>query len=1271
MRSKVHWRLSAALSLLLGLPGAGSAGIALSEVPLFLTSGSTPNIVVTVDDSGSMERGYLPESIGASEQKLNSALFTASSYNGMYYNPRTTYQVPVRGDGIVYSTRFTAAHVNGFDPSRGAVNLANPGYRPISRCAPAELSASCSRTAGAGTSSDSSPVTYTYGGCTAQFRDRGRSVDQILVTGCGLPATGDGSPAAADKGIIVVSSSGSRKEFSSTGSTPTSGGTLISLSGTAQLGSSGTIPGLTFSWTRTPRTVGAMASAYYHLFYTQAQASKPANCSVGESTGYGREDRDCYVLVEVGSLQDVASGTPEQKKQNFANWYSFYRTRALAAMSAGINAVSALGRDQVRLGWQTLNNGGCDAFGTSCKGYDLASHENRIRTLDGLKAGSGAVTHRSDFYDWISRLQVGGATPLRSALQRAGEYFSKAGRDGPYAQDPYVTLGTELSCRRNFHVMMTDGLWNADAGTDFGGDVDAVPRTLPDGKSYTPRAPYRSAGSLPAGMSHRNTLADIAFKYWATDLRSSTRGSPALDDNLAPYTVDRTGSSEQQYWNPRNDVASWQHMVNYMIGFGLGTQLTDPIWAGSTYGGDYPALASGTKTWPPVDETAAFNAEPVGHVYDLWHAAINSRGQFFSAEDPAGINNAFRSAFSSILLANPSSAAVAANSTSIQTNTLLYQARYDSSDWHGELVAYHVSSDGTTGSAVWDAAQRMPAAGARKITTWSGSSGVNFRNCNADLTAAQQAALNQNPASIVDNRCQDRLEWLRGDASREQRNGGTWRDRTVTVLGDLVNSDPMYVGREDLGYASSTLPEAGSYAAFVAAKATRVPMVYVGGNDGMLHGFRADAGAANSGQELMAHVPAAVFGKLNRLMEPGYEHTYFVDGPPNATDAYLGGAWKTVLVGGLGAGGKTVYALDVTDPGNHGPSKVLWEFTDTDLGYTLSQPQIGRLASGRWVAVFGNGFNSGSDKAFLYVVDLASGARLAKIAAGTATSNGLATPVLVDGNNDRIAEYAYAGDLQGNLWKFDLAANTATVLFTARGPSGQVQPITAKPAWTVPTTRPAGGVMVFFGTGQYLSGTDLANTAVQTFYGVWDNNSDGVVTRAQLQPQTIDAQTGQFGYDLRETSANNVNYPTQRGWFMDLVPTTGPDGERVDSVPLYRYGRIIFVTTRPSSDACAPGGSSWLMELDAFSGSRTPQSVFDFNSDGAFDRGDLLSSGNTASGVRSPVGIVRTPAWLDQSRSSELAFKLMAGSAGGIFSLRNRKPAQVGAVRRLMWQQLQ
>ena len=124
---------------------------------------------------------------------------------------------------------------------------------------------------------------------------------------------------------------------------------------------------------------------------------------------------------------------------------------------------------------------------------------------------------------------------------------------------------------------------------------------MPDGKSYSPRYPYKSAGSVPPGMSSQNTLADIAFKYWATDLRSSTRGSPALDNNLAPYIVDRTGSSDQQYWNPRNDVATWQHMVNYTIGFGLGTQLTDPIWAGSTYGGDFPALASGSKTWPPVD----------------------------------------------------------------------------------------------------------------------------------------------------------------------------------------------------------------------------------------------------------------------------------------------------------------------------------------------------------------------------------------------------------------------------------------------------------------------------------------------------------------------------------------------------------------------------------------------------------------------------------------------------------------------------------------------
>ncbi|MEN9904637.1 MAG: hypothetical protein RLZZ555_1202 [Pseudomonadota bacterium] len=1171
------WGISA--SLLLAIAPRAQAALELSEVPLFLTAGTSPNVVLTLDDSGSMTRGYVPDSVGA----LDARRFTAASFNAMYYNPRAVYPIPTRS-GATYSTSFAQAWVNGFDPSRGSVNLGTNGYRPIYDCAPGETYAECGKL----------------------------SARQIS---------------------------------------------------------------------------GANAPAHYHFFYADRGATKPSTCDGS------RTDDDCYLMVIVGSSDDETPGDSAAKQQNFANWYSFYRTRALATMSAAMGSVNELGDNQVRLGWQTLNRAGCTTFGTSCTGYDNASRENRIRPLDALKSGSSSLTHRTDFYDWLQRFAVYGATPLRGAMDRVGQYFSSSGVNSPYAENPYVALGTEVSCRRNFHVMLTDGLWNSNENVNYGGNADSTARTLPDGGSYAPRYPYRNpAASPPSGYSYSNSLSDIAFRYWSSDLRGD------LPNNLAPQVADRSGLPDAQYWNPRNNPASWQHMVNFTISFGLGSAMVDPVWGGSTYAGDFMALAAGTKYWPGVIENAPGSATPDEHVYDLWHAAVNSRGQFFNADDPAGIVAAFKSVFRDILGKSASSAALAANSTSVQIDTKVFQAKFESADWSGQLIAYPVNEDGSIGNAIWDAAKLVPGPGVRRISSWNGSAGKAFASCSSDLSPQQQAWLNQGPAGTVDGKCQQRLDWLRGSPANEARNGGSFRDRLKKVgsnvyepwvLGDMINSDPLYVQDENYGYASagSAMPERSSYAAFVERKrsSARPAMVYIGANDGMLHGFDAVTGI-----ERMAHVPAAVVPRLNRLMDRAYSHLYYVDGSPNAGDAYLNGSWKTVLVGGLGAGGQAVYALDVSDPAGHGPDKVLWEFTDAELGYSYSQPQIARLASGHWVAIFGNGYNSASDKAYLYVVDLATGARLARIPAGTQTGNGLSTPALIDADGDMIIDYAYAGDLKGNLWKFDLKSSSpsawasalsdggqAIPLFIARDASQKLQPITAKPVLSLPTGlegQPRGGVMVFFGTGRYLSTSDPADTSTQSFYAIWDDGSQATVRhnevtepRDQLQVQTIEAETREFGEDVRTSSANKVDYSSQRGWYIDLTGT----GERVISNALLRYNRIIFVTTIPlTGDVCKPDGTGWLMELDAYNGARTEVSVFDFTPDGVFDDKDKLASGKTASGIKSTVGMIKTPVWLESAPESQLAFKELSGTTGAIRALKNRKPVGA-AVTRVFWRQIQ
>ncbi|NTV95210.1 MAG: hypothetical protein HGA75_07295 [Thiobacillus sp.] len=1189
--------------------GVAPAALTLSDYPLFLTVNVTPNVVITLDDSLSMSHAHVPDTIGHNSSGTNIASgrrYKSSYYNALYYNPSVVYDIPTRSDGTTYSTSFTAAYVNGFDSGKGSINLSN---------------------------------NYTV---TFQYYPDVSATDYTSTSNCSfLSATATGTPIGG-WGNTCLRARNPSQEFT-TNSQQTSG-----------------------------------TAAYYYLFWSQ----KPGQTQPGSCTGNAaqqKEDEDCYVKVNVGSSADIASGNSTAQKQNFANWFSFYRNRALSAMSGAMNAVTSLETNQIRLAWQTVNKTGCTSFGTTCQGYDNTSHENRMRSLDAFKTGSATVTHRKDFYDWLQRFDLSGSTPLRTTLKRAGDYYKASGLSSPYAEEPYVTLGTELSCRKNFHILFTDGLWNSDNNTNFGGNVDSTSRTLPDGTAYSPQYPYRNTGaSPPSGMSYSNSLADIAFDYWATDLRTGA----AMPNNLTPHIADRSGTSAQQYWNPRNDPATWQHMVNFTIGFGLGATLTDPAWGGSTYTGDYAALAAGTKYWPAIDESPTLGNEPIGHVYDLWHAAINSRGEFFSVDNPQALNSAFQTALTSILNANPSAAALAANSTSLQTGTLVYQARFDSQDWHGQFIAFPVSGDGSISTAQWDAADLIPAAASRAIFTYDGSSGKTFSNCNSSLSAAQKTALDTNASGVVDNKCSERMAWLRGDTSKEVRfAGGIFRNRRVTVLGDIINSDPIYVKDEDYGYAGSTvtMAEKSSYQSFLATKASRTPVVYVGANDGMLHGFRADVGNVGSGQELFAYIPAGVYGNLSKLTDPAYAHKAFVDGAPSVGDAYLSGQWKTILVGGLGAGGKSIYALDISDPENMVAGKVLWEYTDAvDLGNTFSQPQIGRLHNGDWAAIFGNGYNGASDKAFLYVVRLRDGALLAKIAAGTSTANGLSTPVLYDGDGDKIIDAAYAGDLQGNLWKFDLSgasaaswgvANGGAPLFSARNDSNQIQPITTQPKIG---SHPSGGVLVNFGTGRYLTSADPGNMEVQSFYAIWDNGTLGTVVRSQLQEQRILSETTEFGFDVRETSLNTVDYAGgKRGWYLDLILSGGSaTGERVVSPALIKYGRVIFSTMIPSTETCSPGGTSWVMELDMLTGSGQTGAVFDLNNDDKFDADDELASGRYASGVKSTVGITKTPVWLDNP-SGEMAFKELSGTSGNIMTLKNKGQAPVGSAPvRVYWQQI-
>jgi type IV pilus assembly protein PilY1 len=560
--------------------------------------------------------------------------------------------------------------------------------------------------------------------------------------------------------------------------------------------------------------------------------------------------------------------------------------------------------------------------------------------------------------------------------------------------------------------------------------------------------------------------------------------------------------------------------------------------------------------------------------------------------------------------ASSSAGAGEKQSAKLETGVQAYFAYYNPQPgWTGRVTASSLGFD-SFGNIVlaptpnWDAScyltggnclstgvTGMSAEGAtnRSILTWNGSRGIPFEYGN--LAAAQQAAIDA--GDVTTAACSattgyssaDRVNYLRGDRSCEISTAGVGEFRRRTdLLADIVDSSPIWVGAPNAPYSavwndrlnsSDPLPEnqspSTSYASYATAQLNRQQVVYVGSNDGLLHGFRsgtfnASASTAagscasnpaagcftnNDGKELLAYMPGAVVQTIHSstnahvdFSNAQYGHTFFVDGTPGAGDLYYNGAWHSWLVGGLGPGGSAIYALDVTNPGNFSESNaaslVLGEWTPStiscvnatscgnSLGNTYGTPQIRRLHDGKWAFIFGNGFGSASGDAgiFVGVIDPTSAAPTfyyLSTATGSSTSpNGIAFTTPVDLDGDHMTDYVYAGDLQGNVWRFDLTSGTESKWAVTPGPlfkTAAGQPITT--ALVVASGAPTPGMqqqlMILFGTGQQNAITNASAatyaTATQSLYGVWDWNLKGwnSISNAQYAALTL-ASTGLSGF---------------------------------------------------------------------------------------------------------------------------------------------------------------
>lgn len=638
-------------------------------------------------------------------------------------------------------------------------------------------------------------------------------------------------------------------------------------------------------------------------------------------------------------------------------------------------------------------------------------------------------------------------------------------------------------------------------------------------------------------------------------------------------------------------------------------------------------------------------------------ATKGGTGTAFDASNTTTLNSAFNTIFSNILAESGAAAAVALTSGSVIAGGKIYQGEFNSADWSGDLVAYNTNpSTGAITTVAWRGGSVLNGQNydtGRRIITHKPSTGggIPFRwptnpasPTSSELDVSQVIALNTNVSSVNDGDGQNRLNFLRG-----QTGISGFRSRLISVLGDLVNSAPAYVGVPAFNYPDAL--EAQSYNSFRIAHGTRTPMLYVGANDGMLHAFD-----AATGQERLAYVPSKVYANLSKLTSPTYTHQYYVDGSPTVVDTFYSNAWHTTLVASLGAGGQGLFALDVTNPSTfseaNASSIVKWEYSDADMGYVYGQPSIVKLNTGAWAAVFSNGYNnseadgsaSTTGYAYLYIVNIETGALIAKIstkAGSVGTPNALAAPTLIDRDGDGDVDYAYAGDLLGNMWKFDLCdednqgrcdnsstgwgvafgtAASPQPLFVARDAGGNPQPITG--AVEVSRHHTGDGYQLYFGTGKYLESSDIANTDTQTFYSLWDMavSPSTISGRSVLQQQTITNSLTVTGKQYRTSSSNAVDWDgsvtgtIQRGWYMDLT-----SGERVVSEPSLFSRRVLFTTLIPNATACSGGGTGWLMELDATTGGALGGPTFDVNGDGVVDSNDNLgTAGLYGSGVMKP-----------------------------------------------------
>lgn len=890
--------------------------------------------------------------------------------------------------------------------------------------------------------------------------------------------------------------------------------------------------------------------------------------------------------------------TQAEERQNFANWFTFYRMRE-SLTKAAVSDTFAKFVGKIRAGWGQINPGNAKLDSSNVV-------QQSIRALDSSSVQS-LITNVQNISSWPS-------TPLRTAMDSVGQYFQKTDVNNPWKGVPGSASDSSspLTCRRSVNVLMTDGYYN-DTYT-AAGDVDGVngpdySAAADNPNGYSPTRYVAARPYIDGATNRQNTLADVAMRYYVNDLQTGIANKvPPVD----------------------GDIAYWQHLTQFTVGLGVKGTLDSSSTSAKL--STLKAIKDGTANWP--DPTAG-NPQKID---DMWHAAVNTGGDFYSVRNVTELADALDDAFGRAAGASSKEAGVALSGAVLAAGTLKLVPKYKSASWNGDLEAYTLLADGTLASTVpaWTASTMVPAAASRNLYTWDSSGPKLFTWSGMNGFAAQSLV---GSAALTN--------YIRGDATDEGV-GAAYRSRGSNKLGDFVNSPPVFVkDLVDLGYDVIR----SDYRAYVNLKKARsTGVVFLGGNAGILHGFDSSTGA-----EVYGYLPKAGLVNLKTIAAKDYGtptnyHRFFVDGTVTESDAYIqargasAAEWTNVVVGSMGAGGKAFFALHVptSAPTSLGVNALMWERNSDDgagddIGHIYGEIGVGKVKGGGWKAFVGNGVYSKNGNAALLVVDLATGTIDKTITVSSSGSNGLMGVRLLTDPTTKEVIAAYAGDLQGNLWRFDFEGASASdwkigfngqPLFVAAIGSTR-QPITAAPVYIDHASGT--GRVVLFGTGRLIDSTDADANTQQTFYGVWDKTLNGASSatttspfasytddRTALQAQLASA-TAQLinGTNYYSVNSTPVDWATQLGWYMDMPfgPSRNPPGvgQRVMYPPLLLASDYVLIQTMVPAGAAADCdssfGSGYNYILEARNGTQLATAIFDTDGDGDVDSNDTAAAG--------------------------------------------------------------